>query len=204
MQPSAADAWEPARLEYRFACSAPLDDGAAVLVAGGFEGGHLDWHSVDRGRRGPPGLAAGGAGAETIIQRAGVPVPVTFDGMPNARYWTFEDGRTNLGDVSASTTDLATPAALRVRPRLRQRLVPAALRPARSARWRTCAGWPSAPSSASGSGSSRRARAPADDWQRFSLYTFDDADPGARADTGFALLPTAPPCNRASRSRRSR
>ena len=40
--------------------------------------------------------------------QAGIPVPVTYNGMPNARYWAFEDGQTNFGDVSASTTDLAT------------------------------------------------------------------------------------------------
>jgi hypothetical protein len=189
MQPSAADAWEPARLEYRFACSAPLDGGTAVLVAGGFEGGHLDWHSVDRGA-GPAGLAAGGAGTETIIQRAGVPVPVTFDGMPNARYWAFEDGRTNLGDVSASTTDLATLLLCEFALVFGNDwfLLPCDLPVGSVAHVRgltvsTVFGerfW----IEPAGSGA-------ADDWQRFSLYTFDNADPGGSADTGFALLPTA-------------
>ena len=27
--------------------------------------------------------------------------------MPNTRWWAFEDGRTNFGDVDAATTDLA-------------------------------------------------------------------------------------------------
>jgi hypothetical protein len=36
-----------------------------------------------------------------------IPVPVRFRGMPNTRWWSFEDGTTNFGDVDASTTDLA-------------------------------------------------------------------------------------------------
>ena len=36
-----------------------------------------------------------------------IPVPVSFAGMPNTRWWTFEDRKTNFGDVGASTTDLA-------------------------------------------------------------------------------------------------
>src|SRR5262249_1914407 len=33
--------------------------------------------------------------------------PVTFRGMPNTRWWAFEDGKTNFGDVKPDTTDLA-------------------------------------------------------------------------------------------------
>src|SRR4029079_16906914 len=36
-----------------------------------------------------------------------IPVPVSFSGMANTRWWTFEENRTNFGDVDASTTDLA-------------------------------------------------------------------------------------------------
>jgi hypothetical protein len=36
-----------------------------------------------------------------------IPVPVSFVGMPNTRWWAFEDGKTNFGDIDASTTDLA-------------------------------------------------------------------------------------------------
>jgi hypothetical protein len=185
LQPPADDAWQPPRLEYRFACSAPLGDGAQVLVAEGFEGGRLDWHSVDSGLPAPP---LPGPDPQQTIFRAGVPTPVSFDGMPNARYWAFEDGRTNLGDVSAATTDLATlllcefalvygndwfllPCDLPV----------GSLAHVRGLSVTTVFGerfW----IEAAGSG-------PSDDWQRFTLYT---VDAGGRADTGFPLLPTAP------------
>ena len=36
-----------------------------------------------------------------------IPVPVSFAGMPNTRWWAFEDSQTNFGDIDASTTDLA-------------------------------------------------------------------------------------------------
>ena len=36
-----------------------------------------------------------------------MPAPLEFDGMPDTRWWAFEDGRTNFGDVDAATTDLA-------------------------------------------------------------------------------------------------
>ena len=36
-----------------------------------------------------------------------IPVPVSFAGMPNTRWWAFEDGKTNFGDIDAATTDLA-------------------------------------------------------------------------------------------------
>ena len=35
-----------------------------------------------------------------------IPIPVSFSGMPNTRWWTFEDHATNFGDIDASTTDL--------------------------------------------------------------------------------------------------
>ncbi len=34
-------------------------------------------------------------------------MPVSFAGMANTRWWTFEDAKTNYGDVDAATTDLA-------------------------------------------------------------------------------------------------
>ena len=39
--------------------------------------------------------------------RTVIPTGLTYDGMPNPRWWSFEDGRVNFGAVSAATTDLA-------------------------------------------------------------------------------------------------
>ena len=37
-----------------------------------------------------------------------IPNPVEFPGMPNLRWWEFEDRKTDFGSIQPSTTDLAT------------------------------------------------------------------------------------------------
>ncbi len=106
-QPPAEDAWDSQRFEYRFACAAPDGDGEQALVAEGYAGGRLDWPSVDFDPNAADLGAADPGGPVTTHTYAGIPAPAAFDGMPNLRYWAFEDGRTNLGDVRPDTTDLA-------------------------------------------------------------------------------------------------
>jgi hypothetical protein len=72
-----------------------------------YAGGHLDWASVDYDPQAPDLGAANPAAPVTTSTYAGIPSPAAFDGMPNLRYWAFEDGRTNLGAVRPDTTDLA-------------------------------------------------------------------------------------------------
>lgn len=112
-QPTAAadDSWIPERLEYQFSASAPLPDGTEkVYIADGFASGRLDWYSldVDAGTATLPPVAGStktGLAADALFTT--IPVPVSFSGMPNTRWWAFEDHATNFGDVDASTTDLA-------------------------------------------------------------------------------------------------
>jgi hypothetical protein len=100
------DAWTPERLEYRFAVAAREGDGEQVLTAEEYAGGTLDWHSfdVDRGAEGLGAAADASPGATTQTL---IPVPLEFEGMPNTRWWAFEDRRTNFGAIDAATTDLA-------------------------------------------------------------------------------------------------
>ncbi len=112
-QPSSTgdDAWVPDHLDYQFAASAPLADGSEkVYVADDYSSGRLDWYSLDLDE----GIATLGAvaGSETTGLPADtpfttIPIPVSFSGMPNTRWWAFEDHATNFGDIDASTTDLA-------------------------------------------------------------------------------------------------
>jgi len=98
LQPAgpAEDSWRPARLEY----SAGLTtEGGGTLVADEYHGGHLDWYSVD--------AVTAPAAADRRTVRSFLPTGARFDGMPNTRWWTFEESRTNLGDVGPETTDLA-------------------------------------------------------------------------------------------------
>lgn len=112
-QPPASgnDAWVPERLEYQFSASAPLPGGAEkVYVAEGFASGRLDWYSldVDASVTALPSVPEStNTGLLPDAPFTTIPVPVSFSGMPNTRWWTFEDHSINFGDIDASTTDLA-------------------------------------------------------------------------------------------------
>jgi len=110
--PKGADsAWVPEKLEYQFAVSAPMPDGSEkVYVADEYYSGRLDWYSVDmdasKHALDPvPGADITGLSPDTPLTT--IAVPVSFSGMPNTRWWTFEEKKTNFGDIDASTTDLA-------------------------------------------------------------------------------------------------
>jgi hypothetical protein len=108
--PTGDDAWVPERLEYRFAISAPEAAGEKVLAADEYYHGHLDWYSVDVERESPGfGAVAGaeGAGLPEGSTQTLIPVPIEYEGMPNTRWWAFEDRKTNFGAIDAATTDLA-------------------------------------------------------------------------------------------------
>lgn len=109
--PSSGDnAWVPPNLEYQFAASAPLPDGEKVYVADQYYQGSLDWYNLDVDRTGltlKPLPGAETTGFTDDGPRTMIPKPVTFSGMPNTRWWSFEDRKTNFGDIDASTTDLA-------------------------------------------------------------------------------------------------
>jgi hypothetical protein len=109
-QPTGRDAWEPSRLEYRFACSAPETAGEKVLTADEYYHGHLDWYNFDLDPKSAGlGPVAGDASPDPRDKetQALIPTQVVFDGMPNSRWWTFEDRKTNFGDIKPDTTELA-------------------------------------------------------------------------------------------------
>jgi hypothetical protein len=104
------DAWLANQLEYQFFCSAPKPQGEQVYAAREYFHGHLDWYnlSIQDSQEGlgevefpnvPEGLN------ENIV-RSFIPTPVKFDGMPNTRWWAFEEGKTNFGDINPDTTDI--------------------------------------------------------------------------------------------------
>jgi len=115
-QPAQPSAWEPDRLEYQFACSAPVspEPSEKIFVAEEYYQGHLDWYNLDidtsKQTLDDPDNGAGGDHREAARPSktlSMLPTQVTFNGMPNSRWWEFEDGRTNFGDIKPDTTDLA-------------------------------------------------------------------------------------------------
>jgi hypothetical protein len=106
-QPAGPTAWVPDRLEYQFAASTPLVQNEKVFVADEYYHGHLDWYNFDID---PERNVLGDAAtpeAPVPVTLTMLPTQVTFNGMPNTRWWRFEESRTNFGDVKPDTTDLA-------------------------------------------------------------------------------------------------
>ena len=97
------DCWDPERMEYRFQVRASTEGSAVVLNAKEYPGGHLDWFSFDMGKEDSTAPAE----TEDADPRAVLPAPVQFAGMAASRWWEFEDGTVNFGDVNASAVDFA-------------------------------------------------------------------------------------------------
>lgn len=187
-------AWQPSRLEYRFASAAPVG-GAAEKVYSADEHHHgtLDWHSFDI----DPGAGAlGAAGAvpdpQSTITRAMIPVPMTYAGMPHPRWWTLEDGRTNFAEIRPDTTDLAKLLFIEFGLVFSNDwfVVPCTLPMGTIAEVRGLAVttvfgerfW----IEAAGRGAN-------DDWQRWNVFTVSvRGTAGGQADTSLLVLPTVP------------
>jgi len=194
-QPSADnDAWIPPQLEYRFAVSAPLPDGGEkVYVADEFYQSALDWYSVDRTVDGTPldalpDTSVTGLPAHSIGTT--IPIPVSFSGMPNTRWWAFEDKKTNFGDIDAATTDLAKLLFIEFALVYSNDwfVIPYTLPSGAVAGVRglvvTNVFGERFSVDAAGSGVEN-------DWQRWSLFTIDARRPGkSAADPSLLLLPT--------------
>lgn len=104
------DAWEPSQLEYQFSISANAETGEKVMHAEEYYQGHLDWYNVDVDKQTEslgqlpenPAPPVPKKDVQTFI-----PSPVMFEGMPNTRWWAFEDSKTNFSYIKPDSTDLA-------------------------------------------------------------------------------------------------
>jgi hypothetical protein len=197
-QPSTPEerAWLPERLEYQFQCSAPEGEAEKVFLADEYHHGRLDWYNLDLDPQktalddAPSDPAPSVREARTLTF---VPAPLEFDGMPNTRWWAFEEGRTNFGDVKPDTTDLGKLLLIEFGLIYANDwfLLPLTLPAGTVARveglavtnvfgertWVEAAG-----------------RGAAANWQRWSMFTLDYRENTRRrqADTSLLLLPTVP------------
>jgi len=102
-QPATANpAWMPDRLAYTFNVraveGAETTTEATTLSAPQYRNGELDWHSMSLVKAPKP---------VESTRSTFLPTGLTFAGMPNRRWWAFEDARVDLGNLDASTTEVA-------------------------------------------------------------------------------------------------
>lgn len=98
-------AWSAERMEYGFSVAARTLFGEKVLTAQEYYSGRMDWHDFNV-NDGASLRAANDAAAAPIV-RTTIPAPVSYRGMPAARFWEFEDARVDFGAVEAGPEELA-------------------------------------------------------------------------------------------------
>ena len=132
------DAWAPPYLEYQFAASAPADAAEANRARRSSPSSittvSLDWYAFDDRPRArledsPDASVPGAATSNVRKPVAFVPTQIEFNGMPNVRWWEFEDRQTDFGQHQCEHDGYSTSAARRVRTGLRQRLVRHSVQP---------------------------------------------------------------------------
>ncbi len=109
--PGTADpvGWKPSDLAFdvRVYASAPEGTGFTLMSATPDRRGDLAWHAFDHVDEevpvsGPPDPVV------SSIQRAVIPHHVRFRGMPNERFWDFEDGRFDVAAIRPDRRNLAS------------------------------------------------------------------------------------------------
>lgn len=98
------DAWNARHLEYSVDLSAPDSEKPAALSAPEYRGGRLDWFNFDAI---DPGQGHASGSVAPVNVTSFMPTTIQFDGMPNTRHWSFEDGVINFGDIEPDTTDIS-------------------------------------------------------------------------------------------------
>jgi hypothetical protein len=103
-EPAAAATWDASRMEYGFELRATAATGDVRLVADGYVGGRVEWHTFDR-----VDVATPTAPPSTAVTRRAevLPVRLRFRGMPASRFWAFELGDVSFGAIDAGPEDLA-------------------------------------------------------------------------------------------------
>lgn len=106
-------AWQPERLEYEFSVSAPLDNSSdpkqEILTSTDYKGGELDWYHFSKPQNSPKLVIKNGIEPNVFSNEKAeetIPTNLVFKGMPNHRWWKFENRQTDFGKLDVRTTDL--------------------------------------------------------------------------------------------------
>jgi len=102
----ATSAWRAETLDYGFEVATSSSPDASVLAADEYRGGSLEWYSFDAVPARRP--------ADFVKQPSlsVAPTGIMFRGMPNARWWEFEDATLDPGSIDAGASDVARLAFL--------------------------------------------------------------------------------------------
>ncbi len=103
-EPSHDSAWQPQQLDYAFSLDSQVPNNPITLAAPAFPGGHLDWYDFSLAHNTFP---TQGTATPHVDTWNFLPNHVTFRGMPNVRWWNFEDAQTDFGQLDPDHVDLA-------------------------------------------------------------------------------------------------
>lgn len=106
-EPAQDAAWQSQHLDYQFALGSPVANDNALLTADDFPGGYLDWYSFNMASAESNAAATANPAAITPATFNFLPNHVVFRGMPDSRWWNFEDAVTDFGQLDADHVDLA-------------------------------------------------------------------------------------------------
>ena len=106
-EPAQDSAWQSQHLDYAFGLGSPTADQNLVLNAPEFPGGRLDWYSFSVTSAQTSAAATANPATVTPTTFDFMPNHVVFRGMPDPRWWTFEDAVTDFGQLDAEHVDLA-------------------------------------------------------------------------------------------------
>lgn len=106
-EPAQDSAWDSQTLDYDFALGSPVAGENLLTAAPDFPGGQLDWYSFSLQTAQILPIFAANPATVTPVSFDFLPNHVTFRGMPEPRWWNFEDAITDFGQLDVETVDLA-------------------------------------------------------------------------------------------------
>jgi hypothetical protein len=105
-EPAGDTAWQPPKLNYDFALGSPTDKQSLLLAGQDFGGGYLDWYSFSLGTASANQVSSQNPATICPQPFDFLPHHVVFRGMPDSRWWNFEDGATDFGQLAPDHVDL--------------------------------------------------------------------------------------------------